>query len=48
MVTKQQVLDAQQTWGSGVVKIGSLRDNRSECEEYTRDFIDKLYAYLLY
>ena len=45
MITKQQVLDAQQTWGSGVVKIGSLRDNRSECEEYTSDFLDKLYAF---
>ena len=45
MVTKQQVLDAQQTWGDGVVKIGSLRDNRSECEKYTIDFLDKLYAF---
>ena len=45
MLTKQQVLDAPQTWGSGVGKIGSLRDNRSECEEYTSDFLDKLYAF---
>ena len=45
MVTKQQVLDAQQTWGSGVVKIGSLRDNRAECEKYTSDFLNELYAF---
>ena len=45
MITKQQVLDAQQTWGSGVVKIGSLRDSRAECEEYTSDFLDELYAF---
>ena len=45
MVTKQQVIEAQETWGSGVVKIGSLKDTFSECEEYTSDFLDKLYAF---
>ena len=45
MITKQEVIDAQQTWGAGVVKIGSLRDNHSECIEYTSDFLDKLYAF---
>ncbi|MFL2591612.1 MAG: hypothetical protein ACJ0PY_07150 [Flavobacteriaceae bacterium] len=45
MITKQQVVDAQQIWGAGVVKIGSLKNNRSECEEYASDFLDKLYAF---
>ena len=27
MVTKEQVLDAQNKWGKGVVKIGSLKEN---------------------
>lgn len=45
MITKQQVLDAQNEWGSGVVKIGSLKDNRAECETYANSFLNKLYAY---
>lgn len=45
MVTKQQVLDAQNQWGAGVVKIGSLKDNRPECEAYANEFLNKLYAY---
>ena len=33
MVTKEQILAAQEEWGAGVVKIGFLKDSRSECEE---------------
>ena len=42
MVTKEQVNNAQTEWGNGVVKIGSLRENRTECENFTSDFLDKL------
>ncbi len=45
MITKEQVLEAQNQWGQGVVKIGSLKDNRTECEKYTSDFLDQLYAF---
>ena len=45
MITKEQVIEAQNTWGSGVVKIGSLKDNRSECETFTSDFLDELYSF---
>ena len=45
MVTKEQILAAQEEWGAGVVKIGSLKDTRSECETFTSDFLDKLYAF---
>ena len=45
MVTKEQILAAQEEWGAGVVKIGSLKDSRSDCEEFTNDFLDKLYAF---
>ena len=44
MITKQQVENAQNTWGDGVVKIGSLKEDRSECEDFTNKFLDKLYA----
>ncbi len=45
MITKEQVSEAQYTWGSGVVKIGSLKENRSECKDFTSDFLDKLYSF---
>lgn len=45
MITKEQVLNAQNKWGEGVVKIGSLKENRSECEEFTNEFLDKRYAF---
>ncbi|MFK8008027.1 MAG: hypothetical protein AB8H03_16840 [Saprospiraceae bacterium] len=45
MITKEKVLEAQNTWGAGVVKIGSLKNNRSECEAFTSGFLDKLYAF---
>ncbi len=45
MITKEQVLNAQKKWASGVVKIGSLKNNRLECETFTSDFLDKLYAF---
>lgn len=47
MITKDQVETAQNVWGEGVVKIGSLKDNRSECEAYASKFLDKLYAFEL-
>jgi hypothetical protein len=45
MITQQQVTDAQNEWGAGIVKIGSLKDQRAQCEQFTSDFLDKLYAF---
>ncbi|MCV6630714.1 MAG: hypothetical protein OIF50_12755 [Flavobacteriaceae bacterium] len=45
MITKKQVLDAQELWGSGVVKIGSLKEDRAACEIFANDFLDRLYAF---
>lgn len=45
MVTLEQVLEAQDTWGEGVVKIGSLKDNRSECEIFANNFLKELYSF---
>ena len=44
MTTEKQVLEAQNEWGSGVVKIGTLKASRSECEAFTSEFLDKLYS----
>lgn len=45
MISKEQVNEAQTTWGNGVVKIGSLKENRLECEKFTNQFLDELYAF---
>ena len=45
MVSQENVIDAQNKWGAGVVKIGSLKDNRAECEAYSNEFLDELYAF---
>lgn len=45
MVTKEQVEQAQQKWAEGVVKIGSLKDNREACEQFTSEFLDNRYAF---
>ena len=45
MVTKEQVIEVQNEWGAGVVKIGSLKSERSNCESFTNEFLDKLYAF---
>ena len=47
MIQKEQVISAQNEWGSGVVAIGALRNKRSECEAYASDFLDKMYAFEL-
>jgi len=45
MVTKEQVLTSQNEWEKGVVKIGSLKENRGECEAFANEFLSKLYAF---
>ena len=45
MITKDQVLDAQEKWGNGVVKIGSLKEQRTECETFASSFLDERYAF---
>ena len=45
MITKEQVEEVQNVWGAGVVKIGSLKSNRSDCEAFTTEFLDNLYAF---
>ena len=44
-VTRDEVYQAQQTWGAGVVKIGSLKDDREACEAFTNQFLDEVYAF---
>lgn len=32
MITEQQIINIQNQWGAVVVKIGTLRNNRTECK----------------
>ena len=45
MITKEQVLEAQEKWGNGVVKIGALKNQRTECESFASLFLDERYAF---
>ena len=45
MITEEQVISAQQQWANGVVKIGSLKEDRTMCESFTSDFLNNLYAF---
>ena len=45
MITKSQIHEAQKKWGSGIVKIGALKDNESECFEFTKSFLNSLYDF---
>ncbi|WMJ74141.1 phosphoribosyl-AMP cyclohydrolase [Cytophagaceae bacterium ABcell3] len=45
MISKKQVLEAQEKWGSGIVKIGSLKEQRQACEKAASDLLDELYAF---
>ena len=45
MITKDQVIEAQEKWGNGVVKIGALKEKRTECEAFASSFLDDRYAF---
>ena len=45
MITKDQVTEAQEKWGNGVVKIGALKEKRTECQAFASSFLDDRYAF---
>ena len=45
MITKSQIHETQKKWGDGKVKIGALKDNESECLEFTSSFLNSLYDF---
>ena len=45
MITQNQIDEAQKKWGNGIVKIGTLKDNESECLEFTKSFLNTLYDF---
>ena len=45
MIKIEDVEKAQNQWGSGIVKIGQLKDSFKECRMYTLDFINIMYNF---
>ena len=45
MITKNQILEAQKNWGNGIVKIGTLMNNNSDCIEFTTSFLNDMYDF---
>jgi hypothetical protein len=45
MITKKQVVEVQNNWGQGVVKMGSLKANFAECEAFANEFLATRYAF---
>ena len=45
MITQEQVIDAQNKWGAGVVEIGTLKDDPAQCEKVASAFLDERYAF---
>lgn len=44
-ITKQEVLDAQKTWGEGIVAIGEVFINKGDYKARATQHINELYAY---
>lgn len=45
IITEKEVTEVQNQWGHGVIQIGLLKDDRSECETFTKKFLENLYAF---
>ena len=45
MITKDQVLEAQQRWAQALISIGEKADDLKQCTRHARQQIDLLYAW---
>lgn len=45
MFTEQEVVQAQEAWGNGIVKIGSLKEDREATTKAAQEHLDTLYAF---
>ena len=42
---KEEIINIQKEWASGIVKMGELSNNRDSLESFTSDFLDKIYDF---
>ncbi len=45
MITKQEIISAQQKWAEGLVKMGALKGDSEKCRIAAENMINELYAY---
>jgi len=45
MITEDLIKEAQNMWGNGIVRIGRLKENKSECIQYTTSFLNEMYDF---
>ena len=45
LIDKNEIVKIQKKWGDGIIKIGSLKDQRKLCLDYTQKFLDELYGF---
>ena len=45
MIKEDQIHEAQKKWGNGIVKIGTLKNKKMECVEFTKTFLNELYDF---
>ncbi|MDG2368431.1 MAG: hypothetical protein P8L90_04530 [Flavobacteriaceae bacterium] len=45
MIKLSEIEKIQSKWGSGIVKIGSLKSDRKACEKATIEMLNELYAF---
>ena len=42
---KEDIINIQKEWASGIVKMGKLSNDRDSLESFTSDFLDKIYDF---
>lgn len=42
---KEDIINIQKQWASGIVNMGKLSNDRKSLESYTSDFLDKIYDF---
>ena len=47
VITKDEVIKAQEIWGKAIIEIGSLKNNRISLEKKTKSVVNELYAFEL-
>ncbi len=45
MITKEEVIDFQNSWGSGIIEIGEFYLAGKKYEQLTKEFINKFYSF---
>ena len=42
---KEEIINIQKEWASGIIKMGKLSNDRESLESFTSDFLDKIYDF---